>query len=520
MKDEGMALIAALVMLLALTIMGTLMINTMSLQSRASGAQKEDAQAILLAEAGVAKVREWFQHPGDPGEVARFSPTQADIDGGITMPASNGGFKDCTSINPSSVSDMSTCPVVMLNAASAVNLFKRRFIEVNKREYIANSLSEFTDAKGSGTQLSSNRLDKGGNDTPALDITNQGYLNNLFNEFSGIGRITEIQIFPPMGGGSSGPLADPPSPRPICTVRVTARTNTGLVKVIESEIWESLIFPITAGAEAKAAAGWNGNGNVYWGNVLSKGNVSLDYNALLARCNGSNTLAWPTGDPWSTIRVTGSVSASQGNPTPCTASDCLGDCTNRPWQNDAVYQNQTSVLLDTWDNNTMKSYAIEMGGYFKTSDGTTVYPCDPYGNQVGGAIQFSDLLNEPDRPPFIYVDAQSAPDQLLSLKNNYFTEGDMYIWGNLDMSGGGNGQDITAIDPSGQPQQLANVNIDGAIYITGNLTGSGGQTIYGGVVAEGALQDSGTPNIYFDQQLMNGRKRWPRTSKGRWREVM
>lgn len=529
--QRGFVMIAALVILMALTVMGIAMINTSTLESRIAGLEKENAQATFLCEAGFGQVRAWFQYP------ERFTPSAGDYS--FALSNSPTMISDCIT----SIPDTSATGIGMQSCQQTTgsfdirNFFRRRYVENNKREYIFNATqySQFADVNGDGTQDSFNTTDGAGSDKPALAIFGANYLNNTFDDYKSVGKITRIEIYPPMANPKSGPSSL--RPRPLCTVRVTAQTTVGITKTIESEVYESIFLTIDAGAEAGAAASWNGSGTINWGKVLVKGNVDINLNQIRKKCNGAVPLTWDAGgDPWFKARITGTFNPTGPfTPNICNPMDCIalefgcegiynGSAPGKPYQDFNLYENQT-VELDNWDNSDMSEYAEGFGSYYKVINvgaQQRVFKSNRNGDQLSDPVTFNDtwLLNNND--PFLYIDASTATGQKLDLQvgGTFHREGDIFINGSLDIGGGGNGEDIPVLDPGGASQTLNDINFRGVLYMTGSLQGSGSPNIFGAVVAEGGLQSAGNPTVWYDRELAEGRRSLPKSGKGMWRELM
>jgi len=522
-NDKGFVLATALVILLALTVIGTIMLNTSALESRIAGVDREAAQAILLAEAGGAQIREWFQYP------ETFTPIGNGFSGNITVQP----FRDCTGLDPAVVLSSTSCPLrTGLDSVNEKNFFRRRFADLGKREYIINAtqMSQFTDPDADGTQNVFNPVDQPSKpDTPALKIENQAYLNWIFRDYAAIGNVVSIKIYPPIANPLSGKVIA--RPRPICTARITVRTKGGIEKTVEMEVMESIFLTIDAGAEAGAAASWNGSGQIYWGKILAKGNTALNYNQLRnsqRACNGGTPLTWPDGDPWFRAYIEGTVSASQGSPTPNNCTDCIGceGIANSPanggkrvWNELHVYQGMP-VTLDEWKKPDMQDYAESLGTYYKINTlNNTVYKSNRNGDVLGPAVAFNADWLKNNKSPFIYLDAGGNIVNI-NFTGQFFREGDIYLDGSFDIGGGGSGSTISVVDPSNTAQSLSDINIKGVLYMTGELRGTGSPRVFGGIVAEGGLQSQGNPVVYYDKELMEGRRNLPRTAKGMWREIM
>ncbi|MDP2167714.1 MAG: hypothetical protein Q8J64_05200 [Thermodesulfovibrionales bacterium] len=520
---KGFVMVAALVILMALTVMGIVMISTATLESRISGIEKENTQSVFLAEVGVTQVREWFQWP------ERFTP----IAGGFTTGVSvlNNAFKDCAGQNID-VGSTAACPNVALSAATEQNFFRRRYIDIDtgKREYISNAVgatwSQFVDTNGNGTQDVFNSTDTGAADIPALTIENQGYLNSLFSDFSPAGRVISIKIYPPMSNPQSGRNVE--RPRAICTVRVMVETSGGIIKTVESEIHESVFLTIDAGAQTGGAGQWNGNGTINWGQIKALGDVALNRGSLPVRCGAG-------ADPWFKATIGGCFMGPGGcnaggpavpdNLCPGTP-DCIGCAgingvsNDRPYQDLAVYQNQPGVTLDKWEKADMQDYAETFGSYYRVDTATNqVYKSNSDGAVLGPVQAFNTTWLKNNQDPFLYLDAPGAPINL-GITGSFYREGDIYIDGSVSVSGGGSGTTISVTDPGGTPRTLNDINFKGVLYMTGSFSGNGSPKIFGGLVAETGLSSSGNPQVWYDIELEDGRRSLPKSGKGMWREIM
>ena len=538
--DNGIALVVAMVILLALTTMGLMMIATMSTESRVSGAEKDNAQALYLAEAGVAKVREWIQY------AQRFQPTTAEITnadgaGFVNTPAGS-TFMDCSQLTISQLDSLSPnggnessvangCQVVALSAATAPDFFAERFVVNAAWQYIAPNWSQFADVDANGTQDAFNRIDGAGSDVPALLITNKNFLTSLFGPGSGtdlssIGVINSIEIFPPMGNGQSPGVVPP---RPLCTVRVTATTNGGATKTIESEIWESINLPMNGGAESGAAAGWQGAGSVHWGPVMVNGPAGFDFSKTPSCAGGSP-------DPWYSATVAGLASRTNGSPpggNPCPTADCVGcsasnfsnSATIRPWAGYAIYQNYPGgVKIDNWNLPYVKNYTLSQGDYYIFTGLSSICQGDGAGNCLSGGKSGSltKILPTLDQHTLVYLDGQ--PNNVYSLGVATISlPGPLMLDMVLDVDPSdtinppSGSMSISAVKPDGTTTPL-NVNLDGILYTTGQFGTAGNPVIYGAVLANG-IDTHGVPQIYYDASLKQGRANLPRTGKGKWREI-
>ncbi|GEM_PF-3066411 len=553
---EGIALVAALVILLALTIMGFMMLNRASLVARGAGVDREQAQALYLAEAGIALVRYWFK---EAEEHARTST--ADLPFSLTGTyGSEGANALIPYIDEVSDGDGSSGTYSTLRWG----FFKRRFIVDAKPDYIQNAYSQFADPDGDGWSQgedSYNPVDTappGGASAfekkygrPALYISDPDTLTALMNALdpglSQAGTIKFIGIYPPIGTEQS-PGTSPP--RAFATVRVEVETASGYTRTIEQELVEPPFLPVAGAAEAGATAGWSGAGRFRWGPIMALGNVTVggsgnnvptgcadtDGDGIddLNDCTDEQGTSNKCYDKWFSARSSGEVDLS-ADANDCT--DCIG-CSGeddvppagkRPYKNHKVYEN-TTVELDFWDHSEVKEYASGIGAVY-TYDGKYFYR----GETVAGTPIDPKVFFDPDgdylgAQGLVYIKMASGVDTMdIDLGQTYSgpITGTIFVEGSVNMDGSGGGWDITVKNPdqydglAAGETSLTDVHIHGVVYATGDITSTGNPKVFGAILAEGLIDVSGNTEVWYDRSLIDGHlgPKQPNTIKAKWREV-
>jgi len=580
--NKGIALVTALVILVALTLMAMMMVNTSTLDTKISGVTKEQKQAFFLAEAGIARVSSLFKEAlRDENGATR---SRGDTTGLPVVTA----FYDGANYNgpwgtAGSVGVIQYTDEYMGGTYTALQwrFFRKRLEDAEGvPQFIDANFSQFADPNGDGYDdaedaynildgapanapdgASADFRDRYGR--PAFYIFNQPYLDAMFNDFAE-GRVIFIGIYPPIGMEQS-PQAE--GERPICTVRVEVETPSGFRRMIEQELMEPPVLPITAGAQAAGTAAWDGAARIRWGDLKSKKSVVVGNNGKdvpygcpnaepdLKDCIATEGTATKCYDKW----FTGSVGAGEtismpGGWTETTDLNCDTDClgcadknapATRPYLNHALYENQ-NVKIDYWKKDVVKSYASSINSIY-TYDGTNFYRGDFSGSIPAGTppISFGTLFNPNGeymgKTEFVYVQMTTGVTTLnfdpQKISGKY-TQGSLYVDGSVNFSGGGGGKEISVqnpdqynggyIDPdtglwvevSGN-STLTGVNFEGVLYATGEIGGTGTVKIFGGVLAEtGQLALSGSSEVWYDESLKeDAGPKQPSTQKSKWREL-
>ncbi len=512
-NEKGIVLLIALMVLVMLSLMGLAAILTSTTDVQIAGNETHSTQALYLAEAGVGEVKSWFESPvsfNPPAGSYTLDSNNSMTNGGVTYTFPKDFFK------------------------------KRRKDATNAPNYYQTvaglNLSQFTDINNSGGLDASdaNNINDDGKTTDQNGVRNDGdhpvlsikappetggtaaadtYLNDpttgLFKDLSGMGRVTVLEIYPPMLNTN------------YATVRVKAVDAAGATRTIEQEIGPSNNFTVTAGLNAHGASGWNGNGSVNWGPVVTNGNVSTGQNSI--HCKTSPCNQGGTPDKWWSLDATGTVTV---NPV-----------ISLPDPNYAITPNSTktpqTLSLDT--KAALKQYSLDTGQYYVycSTDGL-LHKGNSSGLPTGAGTSFQ-TLTQGKSYDMLYVDigkidpscnptTPAMPTFNVGGGGGYYTQSNIILNGTFSISGSGGTTNITAQDPdqvdAGQAgTHSLGVHINGFLYTTGNFDSGGNPVVYGAVIAEGGFTGSGTPDIWYNKNLANGLPALPLTSTQGWREV-
>ena len=579
-----MALVTALVVLLSLTLMAMMMVNTSTLDNKISGVTKEEKQAFFLAEAGIARVRSFFKEAiyRSRDSIADLPVVTAYYDGA----AYNGLWGTEGSVGIIQYVDKYKTGITYNTLQW--RFFRKRLTENDVPQYInkGSALSQFANpndsALWSATEDSYNNMDAARpageqatsfnerygrpafymRDNPAND---NEFIDNLFRDFDQMGKVRFVGIYPPIGTEQSPGEA----PRPFCTVRVEVETASGFRKMIEQEVMEPPVLPITASAQAAGTGSWDGAAKIRWGAIKTKENVAIGgsgnnvpYKCVLPGvqdCLARQGTSDKCYDKWLTasagagksIRFDTNPVSDNTDLTTC-ASDCLGcDGKNapgtRPYLNHGLYDNQ-AITLDYWNQGKVKDYASSINSVY-TFNGTNFYQGDFSGSIPAGTppISFGQLFNPAGeympKTELVYVQMLSDSVTTMNFDSNKipgnYTAGTLYVDGSVNFNGGGGGKNIDVKNPdqfngeAAGTSGLTGVNYKGVIYSTGDIGGTGTIKIFGGVLAEGSKRDSfgnlisegkidlsGSSEVWYDESLKeDGGPKQPSSNNSKWRLV-
>lgn len=491
-REEGIALVVALLILVMLTVVGLVAIISSSTETAIAVNAKGSTQALYLAEAGVAQVAWWFKSP------ATFT-----LSAGINTAYHSG--------------------------VTAAQFFTPRE-QLGGSYFSTGGVSQF---KGSSYTDFDFRQDA----SPVYDgDTAATNLDNIFTNLLDYGHITELRIFSPT------PLSGN-----ICRVRVTASSKLGGSRTIEQDLGPNSFAGTRAPLQSGLGAAWNGNGTIHWGDVLVMGNANLQNNLNQVPYQYKNAeLKGTNYDRWFNAKISGTYAGQGAGSDAPYATTCNNNPDGAAYNqicHDNLLQRQ-AVTIDKWDYSTMKQVAIDMGSYYVYSGGN-VHEGGP-----GGPVRNLDTLMTQNNG-FVFVDTPNQMDPAAG--GTSFTlnqsgnpggviSGAFYVAGNLEFGGLGSGSSTDAVAPPNPPctadasgpcggsgkntgenvrdTTSLSVNIKGVLYSTGMMSFQGSPVVFGAVVAEGGFGSGGTPDIYYDWDVRSGRiGDLNPTTKKIWHEV-
>jgi hypothetical protein len=350
---------------------------------------------------------------------------------------------------------------------------------------------------------------------PAMDFETNGE-NHVAAE------LVEIRLTAPPAGAPAETLAM------IRSVAVSRRY--GVQRTVEALIRPPRSFNVAAPAAIMSYKNivTNGNVQVHWGEMWAKGSISMEHP------NKYNTATGPT----QAIRAEGNLTfasaagvwkipaAVQSSPTieivapHSTSSSIRNSFDNR------LFQNQT-LDFPEYDYQTLKDIAQQFGHYYSTDDAGKIYLGgveDPAHEVAFNAI-IDNSLSDPAR--FVFIDTIDGNPPAVDNSNlveigvsggasSKYMHGMYYIAAHLDITGvGASGQNIT-VDIPEEPddwsstqswpsgQDTIQVISNGIVVVAGNLRCAGQPEFYGSLAALGEIVGGGTPNVYYNPDLVDG----------------
>lgn len=525
-NEKGIALVVALMVLIMLTLIGMAAILTTTTEVNIAGNEKQATQALYLAEAGISRVKAFFEDP------ASFNPP-----GGAT-----GGEIECLGTDGTVNNGNCTVAHHTITAGTCNNTWlecffdRRRTDAVDAPSYISTNGSQFLDInnalpldsnnlndENSGVPTSTDRNPGFNNaDRPAMKIISNAYINDTLldgpdpdtiGDFRSIGTIQSIEIYPPLNATN------------FAVVRVTAEAG-GATRIVEQEIGPSNNFSVANGLSVQGAAGWNGNGSVHWGPVISAGNITAGQNSV--HCDDATGAVCGFADmggydPWWSLDATGTIDITGLTPP------------YQPNYNINPGSLKTPQTLSSTQKDELKKYSQDTGQYYVycSIDGL-LHKGNSSGMPTGAGDSFQNLTNGKSHD-MMYVDigaispscnptTPAAPTFSVGGGGGYYTNSNIILNGTFSISGSGGTTDITAQNPgqvdAEQPgTKTLGVHFNGLLYTTGNFDSGGNPVVYGAVIAEGGFIGSGTPDIWYNRNLVNGLPGLAWTSKQTWREI-
>ncbi|MGH7208177.1 MAG: pilus assembly PilX family protein [Nitrospiraceae bacterium] len=470
-SQQGAALIGAVLVMLILSMLGTVSLNLAALEIESVGAARDEAVARHLAEAGADLVVQWFHDP---------QTAPAGTDGSLLgkryeLPHSGPSFFDAQGVS--------------------------QFV----------GTADHPDLVYEASKLSDDRL---------LNDPVSGWFRSL----SPLGRILKLKVYGPTrpgllctvevtagaGGGSVAGMGG----------------SGGLTRTLSVQLGARTIPPLRAGVQVgTSGAPQSANGPLpiwlHWGDMKVMGDARF---AGRDQVPTKTALAPVTGqsyadtthreDRWLDIWIGGAAFFGRA------ASELSGSIPAN------VYPRQDPIpglKEDRWDYATMKKQALLYGSYYALErDGLlyrngTVEPGlgrtadEVFGSEAVGdhhGLVFVDTLDR--RPP--------GADNLgsLSLETEY-AEGLFVVNAHLRLEPRGTGKSVPVLSPPGEglsslasrvPVELSGIHVQGVLYTPGDLTIEGRPRMYGALVVGGkvtqASEVSGQLEIWYTYELRSG----------------
>lgn len=458
--QRGVALIAALLMVLIFSTLGTVSLNLAAHEVENMGAIRDEAVARHLAEAGADLVVQWFHDPN--------------------------------AIPSGTVGDL-----------------------LAKRYEVPNVGATFFDAQGNsqfvGTADRPDLLLDAS--VPAQDRLLNDASTGWFRSLRTLGRILRLKVYGPMRPGLLCTVAITAG---VGQLQRTLSVQLGAISIPPLRAG----VQVGSGGEDRGPAGllpvW-----LHWGDLKVKGDArfgashTVPVQTTLAAVTGQSygEMSRPE-DRWMKIWVGGEAfftPSSAGAPTVLPANVY-------PHRDPLPGLNE-----DRWDYETMKKYALLYGAYYtidrdgllyrhgKIEPGLGIAPDQVFGSQAVGdhhGLVFVDTLDQ--RPP--------RPDNLgtISVEAAY-SEGLFIVNAHVNFKAKGSGKSVPALSPprpgsaslaTRVPVQLAGIHFQGVLYSAGDLSVEGRPRIYGALMVNGRMRQGadipGALELWYTYDLQQG----------------
>lgn len=458
--QRGVALIAALLMVLILSTLGTVSLNLAAHEVENMGAIRDEAVARHLAEAGADLVVQWFHDPS-------------------TIPNETIG-----------------------------NLLSKRY-------EVPNSGATFFDAQGVsqfvGTSAHPDLLFEAS--VPSQDRLLNDTSTGWFRSLRTLGRILKLKVYGPIRPGL---LCTVEITAGVGQLKRTLSVQLGAVSIPPLHAG----VQVGSGGEDRGPGDllpvW-----LHWGDLKVKGDArfgassTVPVQTALAAVTGQSygEMTRPE-DRWMKIWVGGEAFF-----TPSSA----GAPTVRPTNVYSHRDPLPGLNEDRWDYEAMKKYAMLYGIYYtlsrdgrlyrdgKIEPGLGVAPDQVFGSQAVGdhhGLVFVDTLDQ--RPP--------RPDNLgtISVEAEY-SEGLFIVNAHVNFKTKGSGKSVQALSPprpgstslaTRTPVQLTGIHFQGVLYSAGDLLIEGHPRVYGALMVDGRIrQDAEIPGmleLWYTYDLQQG----------------
>jgi len=461
-NQHGFALLAGLLLLSLLMALGFLSLHLAVQEIKISGIARDDSSVRYVAEAATQLVLQWFHDPA----AAPLGVSQALFSKTIDLPTTGPSFFNAQGQSQFSGSD--TIPDLIFDATR-----------------------------------------------PADNVLLNDPETGWFARINNLGRILTLKVYGPVRSGL------------LATVEVTGDTN-GLSRTFTVQVGARTIPSLRAGVQvglredvSQETLGDRVPLWVHWGDVLVLGDAFLGKESDIPL---QNTFASVTGqsysgmspreDRWLEYWIGGMAHIIHSHPETTTSNLSY------------IHDRQEPIPglpFDSWDYHIMKEQALLFGAYYVLGqDGLLYGP----GGVSSGKGQDPDVVFEShsvgDHKGLVFVDTldQQPPGPgnlgILNLNTSY-AEGLFVINAHVHWNPLGTGQSVPALSPpvpgvtslGGRiPTQLSEVNLQGVLYVLGDVVTTGSPRIYGGLFIGGHLVSRGTPQdsveVWYNHDLKSG----------------
>lgn len=465
------SIMATTLVLMTLAAVGTiLMANTVMDHQRLNERRRDLWRAFNHAEAGIAQVQHWGMYPSE------FSTDQ-------TMFVETVIEVDTTGVVTSDITFQSRFPGLY----AAINASSSGYI-ISESMLAGMNVGQFTSTYG----------------------------HNM-------GSIQQIELLPPAG---TDPIA--------CDfkIRSTGTTPEGISKTILAymELNSAITIKIPAALISFNTIGTNGNGKVHWGESWAKTNIQTNNRNHYDYLSSDPNAIWRTEgliDTWGNNVVTGPGTYggwkvdTATNPDINIANMYPLDMGNGIYDSH-FYQSVPSSVFDSlggwpeFDYATLKALAQAHGRYYSTDAAGNIYKdgVETAANQIDFLSEFGveDHSTAPNDLVFIDTIDGNPPaadgSNLASISvngSNSGLKGIFYVGAHFNGTGLNQGADGVVMEsPYGTQVDNVSLFLNGVLYAAGICELAGGTNVYGSIITQMGFGGSGTPDIYYNQDLANG----------------
>ncbi len=492
-NQRGATLMMTVMLLFLLSLFGLMIFHVSESEVRMAGAQKDELQALYLAEAGLELVNYWFHHPSNFQDEGNFFH----------------GYL----------------------AGEASKFFSKRLADANASPAFLNAYGK---SQFSGTRDQPDLAYDASQPEDELFLNSPE--NGLLRQFYGRGRLIRLKVYRSTLPGS------------VCTIEATGITVSGAKRTVAAEFQAAPVPTLTSAVQIEDSEGQPVPLLVHWGDVriLGKGDLGKSLTAIPIK----DTIAFPDINPYpATHRIDGWVDFYVGDeilsPLP---KDC-GDCSEPYLSTGHGNIHQQPVLLDHWDYSIYKVLAQTHGTYYSTDEQGRLYLDgirDPAHQRSAQEVFTAnqEIVPVSRRGPqrFIFIDTTdgnpptSSNLAILTIEPGNLS-GIFYLNAHLRLTQSGSGKPFRVLTPprerSGTPSgyaeestktsvTLEDIQFSGAIYSTGSLSVEGHPMLFGAVSFRKGISGSGQLEVWYDDRLRSGYlPGYPVVlmASGTWREI-
>jgi len=461
--QQGIALLAAMVLVLIVSVLGMTLLNLAGQEAMSAGAGNQAAVAQQLADAAGELAVTWFH-------------------------------------NPQSITGIPQIALLRQKRSQEVEGAPSFFDRSGRSQFVGTvDQPDFRLHTGNPA------------DEEVLNDPDRG----LFKTMHHLGHVEEMKLYAPSKPGL------------LCTVEATVipHAHPPMKQSVRMQLSALNLSPLRAAVQVKQHLGLPQQGresrvNVHWGDlkvgedlVLRRAEEIPTKSALALISNQSYDDVSQREDRWMEAWVGGDIH---------TTLPPSGVISSLPHNAHHSQSPIPGIRFDQWTYEQLKRLAKQFGHYYAIDRQGLLYPQGVV--EPGHGLAPDDVmrsLTSGDQRGLIFIDTldQTAPrgDNLgvITLRAPYF-EGTVVMQGHIVLAPGGPGQSIQVLSPPqtvGATQstrsslQLTGIHFNGVLYASGNITLSGDIKFFGAIVTEGTIVPSSSGSrleVWYDHDLGQG----------------